>query len=248
MTGTHRGGAVERLHRHVGRDRTRPGATIGSRARPRIVVVATGRTLDLSNDELVGLGAWLAAGAIVAAMALVMIGVTAALLTTGIVGAAPIGGLVTLHRPSNVDDPERLRSLLDAIGECARQLPLLLPAHPRTLRALRRLRLPEGLHILPPQGYLDFLSLMTFSQLVITDSGGVQEETTYLGVPCLTLRDSTERPITVTLGTNLLLGANPERLPARVTAVLQGRHKRGSRPALWDGRAAERVADILARG
>jgi len=157
-------------------------------------------------------------------------------------------GLVTLHRPSNVDDPERLRSLLDAIGECARQLPLLLPAHPRTLRALRRLRLPEGLHILPPQGYLDFLSLMTFSQLVITDSGGVQEETTYLGVPCLTLRDSTERPITVTLGTNVLLGANPERLPERVAAILEGRHKRGARPALWDGRAAERVADILARG
>jgi UDP-N-acetylglucosamine 2-epimerase (non-hydrolysing) len=155
-------------------------------------------------------------------------------------------GIVTLHRPSNVDDPERLKSVLRALGESAQQLPLVLPVHPRTRRALRGLELPRGLRLLEPLGYLDFLSLLIASRLVVTDSGGVQEETTYLGIPCLTLRDTTERPITVSLGTNTLVGTRPETLPGRIRAILAGRYKQGASPALWDGRAARRIADVIA--
>lgn len=163
-------------------------------------------------------------------------------------GLEPQGyGVVTLHRPSNVDDRGRLRGILRLLGESAREMPLVLPLHPRTSRALRHLAPPRELKLLDPLGYVDFLSLMSSSRFVVTDSGGVQEETTYLGIPCFTLRDSTERPITVTLGTNTLLGARPEALPGRIRALLRGGGKRGRRPALWDGHAAERIAEILIR-
>jgi UDP-N-acetylglucosamine 2-epimerase (non-hydrolysing) len=151
-------------------------------------------------------------------------------------------GVVTLHRPSNVDDPARLAALYAALGRIAGELPLVFPAHPRT----RRPGAPvPGLRVRDPLGYLEFLSLVSGSRLVITDSGGIQEETTFLGIPCLTLRDSTERPITVELGTNTLVGSNAARLVALAGNVASGRYKKGSVPPLWDGHAAERIADAL---
>ncbi len=153
-------------------------------------------------------------------------------------------GVVTLHRPANVDDPVVLKALLSALGAIARECPLVFPAHPRTAEQLARLDpLPE-LRVVDPLGYLDFLALQASARLVLTDSGGVQEETTVLGVPCLTLRDTTERPLTVTQGTNTVVGRDPERIVAEARRVLtQGVTPR--RPALWDGRAAERIAEVL---
>jgi UDP-N-acetylglucosamine 2-epimerase (non-hydrolysing) len=155
--------------------------------------------------------------------------------------------LATLHRPSNVDDPAALRRLLSALAEVAAQVPVVFPIHPRT-----RARLPAGfdaagLKLVEPLGYLDFLALTSEARLVMTDSGGIQEETTALGVPCLTLRDNTERPVTVAVGTNQLVGTDPQRAVAAAREVLAGRGKKGGIPELWDGRAAERIADILVR-
>jgi UDP-N-acetylglucosamine 2-epimerase (non-hydrolysing) len=158
-------------------------------------------------------------------------------------------GLVTLHRPALVDDPERLRPVLDALSRIARDLPLLFPAHPRTRATLARLGL-DGLgdiRLVEPQGYLDFLKLEAAARLVLTDSGGVQEETTILGVPCLTLRDNTERPITVLEGTNRLTGLDPERILRGAEEALAG-NRTACRPALWDGRTSERIVDVLADG
>jgi len=153
-------------------------------------------------------------------------------------------GLVTLHRPANVDDDAVRAALVGALGEVARDLPLVLPAHPRTRARLDGAALPPGLRVVEPVGYLDSLALQAGARLVLTDSGGVQEETTMLGVPCLTLRDQTERPITVTEGTNTVVGRDPERIVAQARRVLRegvtARH-----PALWDGRAAERIAAVL---
>jgi UDP-N-acetylglucosamine 2-epimerase (non-hydrolysing) len=155
-------------------------------------------------------------------------------------------GLVTLHRPANVDDPVMLASLVDTLGELACQLPLIFPVHPRTRARLADCAIPRGLLLADPCGYLDFLSLEADAALVLTDSGGVQEETTVLGVPCLTLRDNTERPVTVTEGTNQVVGHSPERVLSAARHVLvNGWPVR--QPALWDGRAGGRIAAVLVR-
>jgi len=157
-------------------------------------------------------------------------------------------GLVTLHRPSNVDDEATLRRLAQVLGEVAEELPLLLPCHPRTKARLQAygIRLAERITVTEPLSYLDMLNLLADARVVFTDSGGVQEETTALGVPCLTLRASTERPVTVRLGTNVLVGTDPERIRAAFAQVLAGRAAQGAAPPLWDGRAGERVVRVLA--
>jgi UDP-N-acetylglucosamine 2-epimerase (non-hydrolysing) len=167
--------------------------------------------------------------------------------------AAPNGyGVVTLHRPSNVDDPEVLRRLLSALQRISLRLPLVLPLHPRTATRIRAAGLEALLETprilrLPPLGYLEMLGLMSSARLVLTDSGGVQEETTALGVPCLTLRENTERPITVEEGTNTVVGTDPARIEQAAAEVLAGGGKAGRTPELWDGRAAERIAEVLRR-
>jgi UDP-N-acetylglucosamine 2-epimerase (non-hydrolysing) len=153
-------------------------------------------------------------------------------------------GLVTLHRPSNVDDDGRLGALLGALGRIAEQVPLVFPVHPRARAAVDRVGLPQGIRPVPPLGYLEFVSLEASARLVITDSGGVQEETTVLGVPCLTVRETTERPITVTEGTNRVVGVEPERIVEAAMEVLD-RGVEARRPALWDGHAADRIAEVL---
>lgn len=159
--------------------------------------------------------------------------------------------LVTLHRPSNVDDDVTLGRLMEAIVRLSRDLPVIFPVHPRT--RLRLDELPQAaavrgapdLILREPLGYLDFLGLEQRASVVITDSGGIQEETTYLGVPCLTLRENTERPITVTLGTNTLVGYDYQRLEYEVRLILEGHGKQGQVPPLWDGHTADRIADVL---
>ena len=155
--------------------------------------------------------------------------------------------LATLHRPSNVDDASALRGILATLAEISRDLPIIFPVHPRTRQKIAQLQFEPSanLQIWEPQSYLQFLGLQQRATAVITDSGGIQEETTYLGVPCLTLRESTERPVTVTLGTNLVLGNDLGRLRQEVSAILQGRRKQGSIPPLWDGKAAERIAGVI---
>lgn len=156
-------------------------------------------------------------------------------------------GLVTLHRPSNVDDAAMLVSLLEALGEISSDLPLIFPIHPRTHHRMKdnRLSTATGLHLVEPLSYLDFLALQSHATVVITDSGGVQEETTYLGTPCLTMRENTERPVTVTMGTNKLIGHDLRQLREEVTAVLKGEAKQGTIPPFWDGKAGERISSIL---
>lgn len=163
----------------------------------------------------------------------------------------PIGyGVVTLHRPSNVDHPETLRALLGVLGEVAASLPLVFALHPRTRSNIDRFGLaamtdPVRMALLPPLGYLEMLGLMAGATVVLTDSGGLQEETTALGVPCLTLRENTERPITVEQGTNTLVGRNRDTILSAIREVLDGRGKRGRVPELWDGHAADRIAADL---
>ena len=157
-------------------------------------------------------------------------------------------GLVTLHRPSNVDDPATLGAIIDTLASISRDLPLVFPVHPRTRERLHEFDLQpvnSNLRLIEPLSYLDFLALQRQATLVITDSGGVQEETTFLGVPCLTLRDHTERPVTVNLGTNTVVGQVPERLCSEVRRVLSGGYKTGEVPPLWDGHAADRIADVI---
>lgn len=157
-------------------------------------------------------------------------------------------GVVTLHRPSNVDEPATLRGILAALGEIATELPLIFPAHPRTQARLREfdIALPSGMRVIDPLGYLDFLRLWSNAKLVLTDSGGLQEETTALGVPCLTLRENTERPITIEEGTNRLVGCAPTKIKETARAILRGELQLAGRvPELWDGRAAERIVDAL---
>ena len=167
-----------------------------------------------------------------------------------LLGDATRYGVVTLHRPSNVDDADTLAAVLDALGEVAAQLPLVFVLHPRTRSNIERFGLgarvdPKRMLLLPPQGYLEMLGLMSQATLVLTDSGGLQEETTALGVPCLTLRANTERPITVEQGTNTLVGRDRAAILSGVAEILQGRGKRGRVPELWDGHAAERIAADL---
>jgi UDP-N-acetylglucosamine 2-epimerase (non-hydrolysing) len=158
-------------------------------------------------------------------------------------------GVVTLHRPSNVDDAQAFTRIAQALIKVSGSLPLVFPVHPRTRANLDKfgIDLGERITLLPPLAYMPFLDLWKDAAVVLTDSGGLQEETTSLGVPCLTLRENTERPITVSEGTNLLVGSDPQRIVDEVAAVLAGRGKQGRRPALWDGRAAHRIADVLVR-
>lgn len=159
----------------------------------------------------------------------------------------------TLHRPSNVDEPEVFRELFETLCELSKRLPVVFPVHPRTRGAIKELGIEELLpafptfHLCEPLGYLEFLCLTSQAKLVLTDSGGLQEESTALGVPCLTLRENTERPITVSEGTNVVVGTSRPRIEAEVTAILEGRGKKGRVPELWDGHAAERVADVYER-
>jgi UDP-N-acetylglucosamine 2-epimerase (non-hydrolysing) len=166
--------------------------------------------------------------------------------------------LVTLHRPSNVDNPETLRRIVDALETVSRELTLLWPVHPRTKQALQRNprvqgrvtqegngAIPHGLLALDPLGYLDCLAVMSRARLVLTDSGGIQEETTVLGIPCLTLRSNTERPVTLTHGTNRLIGTNPEAIVSMALQALNESARSSDRPPLWDGLASERIIERL---
>jgi UDP-N-acetylglucosamine 2-epimerase (non-hydrolysing) len=169
--------------------------------------------------------------------------------------------LVTLHRPSNVDEPETLRGILGALHDVAGRLPVVFPVHPRTAKMIRTFALDDmvtfegvasaggAIACIEPLGYVDFLRVMASARLVLTDSGGIQEETTILGVPCLTLRWNTERPITIEMGTNRLVGTDPEQIRDGSLAMLDAPRPEPRRPPLWDGKAGERIAEaILAWG
>jgi UDP-N-acetylglucosamine 2-epimerase (non-hydrolysing) len=172
--------------------------------------------------------------------------------------------VLTLHRPANVDDSQKLAKMLDAFLEISRHMPIIFPAHPRTLRQIQDADLggcfvdhsvknqelwdPRGrIRLVPPLGYLDFLQLASHAKLILTDSGGVQEETTILGVPCITLRENTERPVTLSCGTNVLTGADADKIVAEFTRVLKGAWQQPATPYLWDGQAAKRVVQILSQ-
>jgi len=171
--------------------------------------------------------------------------------------------ILTLHRPGNVDDPRTLAGLLQAFLDVSRHMPIIFPAHPRTLKQIQEADLGDYLvdhfmdgpepwdsrvriRLVPPLGYLDFLHLMSHAKVVLTDSGGIQEETTILGVPCITLRDNTERPVTLRHGTNVLVGADPKKIVRESFRVLQDGRKTPPAPKLWDGNAAKRIVQILA--
>ena len=155
--------------------------------------------------------------------------------------------LVTLHRPANVDDGVILKRILQSLLEVSQDLSVIFPAHPRTRKRIADFGLHAGqLQIVDPLSYLEFLGMQSRATVVITDSGGVQEETTYLGVPCLTLRENTERPVTVSLGTNVLVGRDPDKLRSELSRILAGQAKKGTIPPLWDGHAGERIAALLA--
>lgn len=155
--------------------------------------------------------------------------------------------LVTLHRPSNVDDPGILAALMKSINEVSTRLPVLFPMHPRTRARLagENIEIASAVHLTDPLPYLTFIGLMAKARLVLTDSGGIQEETTVLKVPCLTLRWNTERPVTIKRGTNRLVGTDPQKITGSVKAILAGKWRNGDRPPLWDGRAGERIADTI---
>jgi len=163
-------------------------------------------------------------------------------------GLVPRGyALLTLHRPSNVDDPAILARVMGSLDRIAREVPIVFPVHPRTRSRLETLgqRWNGQWHWVEPLGYLEFLALMDQARLVLTDSGGVQEETTALGVPCITLRENTERPVTLRLGTNRLAGTDPSRIWEAFQTVLREPVGTGALPPLWDGKAADRIVDIL---
>ncbi|GEN05359.1 UDP-N-acetylglucosamine 2-epimerase (non-hydrolysing) [Myxococcus fulvus] len=169
-------------------------------------------------------------------------------------GVEPRGYAVcTLHRPSNVDDPKLLGGLLSAISHVASRVPVIFPVHPRTRKMISEQGLGSwferspNLRPVDPMGYLEFLALTSQAKLILTDSGGLQEETTALGVPCLTLRENTERPITVEQGTNEVVGTDPDRIRESADRVLDGQGKKGRIPEYWDGRSGERIADLFAR-
>jgi UDP-N-acetylglucosamine 2-epimerase (non-hydrolysing) len=166
--------------------------------------------------------------------------------------------LATLHRPSNVDDPAMLMEIIKVLADISRDIPVIFPIHPRTRQRLQHIQHATergsawggstSLHLFDPLSYLDFLALQRHATLVITDSGGIQEETTYLGVPCLTLRENTERPVTVTLGTNLLVGRDMLCLRQAVACILGGETRPYQIPPLWDGKASNRIANLIVIG
>ena len=155
-------------------------------------------------------------------------------------------GVVTMHRPANVDEPGQLVALVEMLRTIARELPLVFPVHPRTRASLdaHRIELGPDIHALPPLSYMEFLSVWKDAEIILTDSGGLQEESSALGVRCVTMRDSTERPVTVTDGTNILAGTDPARILEATRQSLQ-QPPSHRRPPLWDGRAAERIVDVL---
>jgi len=159
-------------------------------------------------------------------------------------------GVLTLHRPSNVDDGRRFRQILEAITVISRQMPVIFPVHPRTRTAIETMRIGQhrdrtrGVRLIAPLGYLDFIRLISEAAIVLTDSGGIQEETTVLGVPCLTLRDNTERPITVEKGTNRLVGSHPQKIIEAYREAVE-KPPKGQTPELWDGKAAIRIAQTI---
>ena len=163
-------------------------------------------------------------------------------------------GVVTLHRPSNVDRAETLGALLDVLVEISQEMKLVFPVHPRTkgrLEAfglLERMQAAPGIIQQPPLGYLDFLALTSQAKVIVTDSGGLQEESTVLGIPCLTMRENTERPITVDVGTSTLIGNDAGKLRESLGQVMRGAYKRGRCPELWDGQAAVRMAEVIVSG
>ena len=170
------------------------------------------------------------------------------LVTSDIKRRHPDYGVVTLHRPSNVDDERTMTRIAAALGEISERVPLIFPVHPRTRKCLDAfgIQLPDSVITMGPLPYMDFLNLFRDAKLVLTDSGGVQEETTALGVPCITLRDNTERPITVSEGTNVVVGTEKSRILDAALTALTAPVRRGQRPALWDGKAAERICAQLA--
>jgi UDP-N-acetylglucosamine 2-epimerase (non-hydrolysing) len=169
--------------------------------------------------------------------------------------------VLTLHRPSNVDVEDTLKRILTALHEVAQHIPVIFPIHPRTRKQIRQFGLEHllsplalnsqpapcapGIHYVDPLGYLDFLKLMSNSKLVLTDSGGMQEETTVLGIPCITMRENTERPVTVSCGTNLVVGTNGDRIIEECMKILSGHGKKGQIPEKWDGLAAKRIVQVL---
>ena len=159
--------------------------------------------------------------------------------------------LVTLHRPSNVDDRENFLKILTAFEEIQKDVQIIFPIHPRSEKNIKEFGLEEkvkslkNLRLLPPIGYLDFMNLMQNSKFVMTDSGGIQEETTYLGIPCMTLRENTERPITIEVGTNEMVGTDTEKIIRYAKQMNAGEWKKGRIPELWDGHAAERIVEVL---
>ena len=171
--------------------------------------------------------------------------------------------LVTLHRPGNVDHPETFKGIVNALTQVAQDIPVIFPVHPRTVGRIRESGLgpcfrilgdsesvsdEKGiLHCIEPLGYLEFLCLMSHARLVLTDSGGIQEETTALGVPCITLRNNTERPVTITRGTNRLVGTNPKMIVRAARASLRMKSGPSRTPTLWDGKAAQRIVSILVK-
>lgn len=157
--------------------------------------------------------------------------------------------VVTLHRPSNVDNPKNLRIIIKKLTEISGYLNLYFSVHPRTKDRLSAILKDQSnnIHLLDPLGYIEFLNLIKKSKMVITDSGGIQEETTFLGTPCLTLRKNTERPVTISLGTNTLIGDDFNFLLKNVKDIMDGKYKKGEIPELWDGHAAERIAEIISK-
>lgn len=159
--------------------------------------------------------------------------------------------LITLHRPSNVDNEEILRSLVDMFGEIEKQIPIVFPIHPRTKKMIDQFGLSDkvkkmkNLQLLEPQGYLDFMQLMKNAKALLTDSGGIQEETTYLGIPCITMRENTERPITAEIGSNVVAGRNVNYIRKLLDKILNDEWKDCQIPPLWDGHAAERIVEII---